>query len=73
MNALQRIDSLMNGRLMQQTVLINGASGGMLGAAYYRELYLQKLNFYSLYKKGLHLISEFSVKDAEILKYQFLL
>lgn len=42
MNALQRIDSLMHGRLMQQTILINGASGGMLGAAYYRELYLQK-------------------------------
>ncbi len=42
MNALQRIDSLMNGKLMQKTVLINGASGGMLGAAYYRELYLQK-------------------------------
>jgi S-adenosylmethionine decarboxylase len=31
-------------------------------------LYLQKLNFYALYKKGLHLISEFSVKNAEILK-----
>ena len=42
MNALQRIDSLMHGCLMQQTILINGASGGMLGAAYYRELYLQK-------------------------------
>ena len=42
MNALQKIDSLMQGKLMQKTVLINGASGGMLGAAYYRELYLQK-------------------------------
>ncbi len=43
MNALQRIDSLLHGNLMRQTILINGASGGMLGAAYYRELYLQKL------------------------------
>ena len=42
MNVLQRIDSLLHGKLMQQTVLISGASGGMLGAAYYRELYLQK-------------------------------
>ncbi|MDP1843951.1 MAG: hypothetical protein Q8K64_11060 [Sediminibacterium sp.] len=44
MNTLQQIDRLMGGTLMQQTVLINGASGGMLGAAYYRELYYEKIN-----------------------------
>lgn len=44
MNTLQRLDQQMNGKLMQQTILINGASGGMLGATYYRELYLQKIN-----------------------------
>jgi hypothetical protein len=44
MNTLQRLDSLFGGRLMQQTMLINGASGGMLGAAYFRELYLEKIN-----------------------------
>ncbi|MDE3143038.1 MAG: hypothetical protein KGL19_02705, partial [Bacteroidota bacterium] len=43
MNALQRLDSLLNGELMQKTLFINGASGGLLGAAYYRELYLQKM------------------------------
>jgi len=43
MNALQRLDSLFGGQLMRQTILINGASGGMLGAAYFRELYYQKL------------------------------
>ena len=42
-NALQRIDSAMGGNLMKQTVLINGASGGMLGAAYYRALYYERL------------------------------
>ncbi|BAV09850.1 hypothetical protein FLA_5903 [Filimonas lacunae] len=42
MNVLQRLDSLSQGKFMQQTVLISGASGGMLGAAYFRELYLQK-------------------------------
>ena len=42
MNTLQRLDSLCNGELMNQTVLINGASGGMLGAAYFRELYFEK-------------------------------
>ena len=41
---LQHIDSLMNGKLMSKTMIINGASGGMLGAAYYRALYLKKLN-----------------------------
>lgn len=42
MNALQTLDSIMGGKLMQQTFLISGASGGMLGAAYFRELYHRK-------------------------------
>jgi hypothetical protein len=42
MNALQRIDSVTHGELMKKTFLITGASGGMLSAAYFRELYLQK-------------------------------
>ncbi|RFM30429.1 patatin-like phospholipase family protein [Deminuibacter soli] len=42
MNVLQRLDSLTNGRIMPQTVLMTGASGGMLGAAYFRELYWLK-------------------------------
>ena len=37
--SLQIIDSLANGKLMEHTRLITGASGGMVGAAYYRELY----------------------------------
>ncbi|HEY9363750.1 MAG TPA: patatin-like phospholipase family protein [Chitinophagaceae bacterium] len=42
MNILQQLDSVTKGGLMQKTFLITGASGGMLGASYYRELYLQK-------------------------------
>ena len=38
MNVLQRLDSLSQGALMKKTFLITGASGGMLGAAYFREL-----------------------------------
>lgn len=38
MSILQRLDSLSNGQLMRKTALITGASGGMLGAAYFREL-----------------------------------
>lgn len=43
MNTLQELDSLFAGSLMKETFLINGASGGLLGAAYFRELYLQKI------------------------------
>ena len=43
MNALQKLDSITQGNLMQHTFLISGASGGMLAATYYRELYRQKL------------------------------
>ncbi len=38
MNILQRLDKLNQGHLMDRTVLITGASGGMFGAAYFREL-----------------------------------
>jgi hypothetical protein len=38
MSVLQRLDSLSGGQLMRKTFLISGASGGMLGAAYFREL-----------------------------------
>ncbi|MEJ7610485.1 MAG: patatin-like phospholipase family protein [Ferruginibacter sp.] len=43
MNALQKADSISGGELMKKTFLISGASGGMLAAAYYRELYRKKL------------------------------
>jgi hypothetical protein len=43
MNALQKLDSITKGNLMNQTFLISGASGGMLAATYYRELYRSKL------------------------------
>ena len=43
MNVLQRLDSITKGSLMSQTALITGASGGMMGAAYFRELYAQKI------------------------------
>jgi hypothetical protein len=38
MNVLQHLDSITHGELMNKTVLITGASGGMLGASYFREL-----------------------------------
>ena len=41
-SVLQQLDSLMQGQLMNKTVFITGASGGMLGATYFRELFLKK-------------------------------
>ena len=42
MSILQRLDSVTNGEMMKKTFLITGASGGMIGASYFRELYLRK-------------------------------
>ena len=42
MNVLQHLDSITNGELIKKTFLISGASGGMFGASYFRELYLEK-------------------------------
>jgi hypothetical protein len=42
MSVLQYLDSVTKGGIMKKTFLINGASGGMIGAAYFRELYLRK-------------------------------
>ncbi|RYF89957.1 MAG: hypothetical protein EOO03_04790, partial [Chitinophagaceae bacterium] len=55
MNTLQQLDSISNGNLMPHTFLISGASGGMLAATYYRELYRYKLHDSSinLYDKRL--------------------
>jgi len=38
-NVLQHADSVLDGNLMKETFLITGASGGLIGAAFYRDLY----------------------------------
>lgn len=42
LNALQYADSITAGKLMEQSVLITGASGGLIGASYFRELKLRE-------------------------------
>lgn len=42
MRTLQYVDSTLGGELMNHTILITGASGGIVGAAYFRELYLRR-------------------------------
>lgn len=41
LSSLMHADSILNGQLMRQTAFISGSSGGMIGAAYLRELYLR--------------------------------
>ena len=43
LQVMQQADSVTSHALMQQCPLITGASGGMIAAAYYRELYLRSL------------------------------
>ncbi len=42
MSILQQLDSITNGEIMKNTFLFTGASGGMIGATYFRELYSRK-------------------------------
>ena len=56
-NALQTADSLTEGRLMENSILITGASGGLIGASYFRELKLRQkmgepINPYSSFYRG---------------------
>lgn len=41
-SVLQTADSLMGGKLIDNSILITGASGGLIGASYYRELKLRE-------------------------------
>jgi len=42
LRSIQYLDSMLDGSLMQRTKMITGSSGGMITAAYMRELYLQQ-------------------------------
>jgi hypothetical protein len=42
-HVMQQLDSLLEGQLMHHTTLMTGASGGMIGQAYYRALFEQSL------------------------------
>lgn len=52
LNALQTADSLSGGSLMKHSVLITGASGGLIGASYFRELKLRELQGESINPYG---------------------
>lgn len=41
LNSLQKIDKSTSGKLMDHSMLMTGASGGLIGASYYREMVLR--------------------------------
>jgi hypothetical protein len=43
-HVMQELEKSLDKKLMDHTVLITGASGGMIGAAYFRELFLRQKN-----------------------------
>src|SRR5258707_2835214 len=43
LNALQYTDHVSQGKLMENAILITGASGGLIGASYFRELKLRNM------------------------------
>lgn len=42
--AMQHLDSLTEGQLMNHCIMMTGSSGGMIGASYFRELWKQSLD-----------------------------
>ncbi|HQV74519.1 MAG: patatin-like phospholipase family protein [Flavobacteriales bacterium] len=60
MLSLQYADSLTNGELMDRTALITGSSGGLIGAAYYRQLFLAQQTTDSVDRNDKALLEEVS-------------
>lgn len=63
--ALQRVDSVSNGELMKHTMLMTGASGGMIGAAYFRELVLRSKDS-SKYNSPYHQIHQHNIAQDNL-------
>ncbi|MCX8019788.1 MAG: hypothetical protein N2747_04770 [Chitinophagaceae bacterium] len=60
LSILQHLDSLTRGEIMKKIFMINGASGGMIGATYFRELYLRKINGQPVHLQSYQYIDDIS-------------
>ncbi|HRH70143.1 MAG TPA: hypothetical protein PLB89_11600 [Flavobacteriales bacterium] len=58
--SLQYADSLLGGNLMDRTALMTGSSGGLIGAAYYRQLFLAQQTNDSIQRNDKALLAEVS-------------
>ncbi|MCB0769155.1 MAG: patatin-like phospholipase family protein [Flavobacteriales bacterium] len=71
MLCLQYADSLVGGSLMDRTALVTGSSGGLIGAAYYRQLYLAEQRGSSVDRFDKVLLDEISSDMLNALTFSF--
>lgn len=71
LRCLQHADSLVGGSLMERTVLMTGSSGGLIGAAYYRQLYLAEQQGDTLDRNDAALLDEVSTDMLNPLAFSF--
>jgi hypothetical protein len=71
MLCLQYADSLVGGSLMERTALVTGSSGGLIGAAYYRQLFLAEQRGDSVDRFDKVLLDEISSDMLNALTFSF--
>lgn len=71
LRCLQHADSLLDGELMERTMLMTGSSGGLIGAAYYRQLFLQQLEGKAVDRNDPVILSEVSTDMLNPLTFSF--
>lgn len=71
MRCLQHADSLLGGGLMERTVLMTGSSGGLIGAAYYRQLYMAQMQGGTVDRNDGALLAEVSNDMLNPLAFSF--
>jgi len=72
LNVLQQADSATQGKLFDHTLLITGASGGIIGASYYRELKLRHLHDNSIDPNDKKYLQKISSDNLNPIIFSFL-
>lgn len=71
LRCLQHADSLLGGQLMERTMLMTGSSGGLIGAAYYRQLFLAQEEGQPMDRNDRAILEEVSTDMLNPLAFSF--
>jgi hypothetical protein len=71
LRCLQHADSLLGGQLMERTMLMTGSSGGLIGAAYYRQLFLAQEQGEAVDRNDRELLNEVATDMLNPLAFSF--
>lgn len=71
MNCLQAVDSILDGGLMARSTLMTGSSGGLIGASYYRQLFLKDLKEGTRERFDRSILSEVSADMLNNMAFSF--